>query len=147
VYLPPLRNRMEDVPLLINTFMSRLRQGTGKAITGLTHSAMDRVMAYHWPGNVRELKSALDYAFVLAEKGLIEPDHLPPLVEKNDGLDAAPDGPDVRNPGEKESLIRALRQTNGNQSQAARILGINRVTVWNRMKKYGIDLKKVMVAQ
>ena len=147
VYLPPLRARMEDVPLLINTFMSRLRKRTGKAITGLTHAAMDRVMAYHWPGNVRELKSALDYAFVLAEKGLIEPDHLPPLTEKKDELDAVPGRVDARNLAEKEALIRALRQSNGNQSQAARILGVNRVTVWNRMRKYGIDLKKVMVAQ
>jgi len=147
VYLPPLRDRMEDVPLLINTFMSRLRKRTGKAITGLTHAAMDRVMAYHWPGNVRELKSALDYAFVLAEKGLIEPDHLPPLTEKKDERDTVPGRADARNLAEKEALIRALRQSNGNQSQAARILGVNRVTVWNRMRKYGIDLKKVMVAQ
>jgi two-component system, NtrC family, response regulator HydG len=147
VYLPPLRDRMEDVPLLINTFMNRLRKSTGKAISGLTHTAMDRVMAYHWPGNVRELKSALDYAFVLAEKGLIEPDHLPPLTENREALNAAPDGSDARGLAEKEALIRALRQSNGNQSQAARILGVNRVTVWNRMRKYGIDLKKVMVAQ
>ena len=150
IHLPPLRERMEDIPLLINTFINRLASRTGKPITGLTHTAMDKVMAYHWPGNVRELKSVLEYAFVIAEKGLIEPDHIPRLQGKNTKQDfGAPvmGQPEAAYSDEKEALIRALRQSNGNQSQAARILGINRVTVWNRMKKYGIDLKRVMVSQ
>ncbi len=141
---------MEDIPLLINTFINRLASRTGKPITGLTHTAMDKVMAYHWPGNVRELKSVLEYAFVIAEKGLIEPDHIPRLQGKNTKQDfgaPAMGQPEAAYSDEKEALIRALRQSNGNQSQAARILGINRVTVWNRMKKYGIDLKRVMVSQ
>ena len=139
---------MEDIPLLINTFIYRLASRTGKKIAGLTHTAMDKVMAYHWPGNVRELKSVLEYAFVIAEKGLIGPEHLPPLqgrIRRGDDFTAV--DPVAVNTNEKEALIRALRQSNGNQSQAARILGVNRVTVWNRMKKYGIDLKRVMVSQ
>jgi two-component system, NtrC family, response regulator HydG len=148
IYLPPLRDRMEDIPLLISTFVQRLSERTGKSITGLSHAAMDKIMAYHWPGNVRELKSVLEYAYVVAEKGIIEPDHLPQLVDKRDGFDGSvSDGSGNAVLAEKEALIRALRQSGGNQTQAARILGINRVTVWNRMKKYGIDLKKVMVAQ
>ncbi|MGD9032605.1 MAG: sigma 54-interacting transcriptional regulator [Desulfobacteraceae bacterium] len=147
IHLPPLRERLEDVPLLVNTFIGRLQSRTGKNITGLSPASLEQFMAYHWPGNVRELKSALEYAFVIAENGLIEPDQLPAQIAKgkeemNDEAFTPPRG----DPAEKAALVEALRQSNGNQSQAARILGVNRVTVWNRMKKYGIDLKKVMVS-
>jgi transcriptional regulator with PAS, ATPase and Fis domain len=145
IYIPPLRDRKEDIPLLVNAFISRLQTRTGKSITGLTPEAMEQFMAYQWPGNIRELKSALEYAFVIAEQGLIDPDHLPPQTTANirtGGVNAVLF--DSKDLAEKKELIEALRRSKGNQSQAARILGINRVTVWNRMKKYGIDLKKVM---
>jgi len=162
IHLPPLRERAEDVPLLVNTFIRRLRSRTGEAISGLTPAAMECFMDYHWPGNVRELKSALEFAFVIAEQGLIDLDQLPPKITAPKrpltdpsrlSLQAADHGKPAETstytfpPGEsaeKRELIEALRKTNGNQSQAARILSINRVTVWNRMKKYGIDLKKVL---
>jgi PAS domain S-box-containing protein len=145
IHLPPLRNRIEDIPLLVNAFIGRLQKKTGKNITGLTQEAMEQFMSYQWPGNVRELKSALEYAFVIAEKGLIHLSHLPAKIADNQGAGGINSFlPDRKNPAEKKALIEALQQSNGNQSQAARILGINRVTVWNRMKKYGIDLRKVM---
>jgi len=104
-------------------------------------------MSHYWPGNVRELKSALEYAFVVAEKNVIGLDQLPPQFTAND-FSTLPGEEmiSLRASTEKEELIKALRQTGGNQTQAAKALGINRVTVWNRMKKYGIDLKKVLVA-
>jgi PAS domain S-box-containing protein len=162
ISLPPLRERTEDIPLLAGVFIRRLQEKDGKPISGLTPSAMERFMAYPWPGNVRELKSALDYAFILAEKGLIGRDHLPPHIAAANGgptpFTRVPAGNQTLHsdgtvtymqnhqgaPEEKTALINALRQSGGNQSEAARILGINRVTVWNRMKKYGIDLKRVM---
>ena len=164
IHLPPLRDHLEDIPLLVNTFMRRLRARTAKKISGLTAAAMERFMQYSWPGNVRELKSALEFAFVIAESGLIDIDQLPPKITepRSKTIQSGPIPPaeiqfaDSQNrlppayrseePAEKTALIAALRQTSGNQSQAARILGINRVTVWNRMKKYGIDLKKVLSA-
>jgi len=162
IFLPPLRNRTEDIPLLVNTFIPRLHSITGKQITGLTSAAMERFMRYRWPGNIRELKSALEFAFVIAEDGLIDLDQLPPNIAQPVWRPIQPDQ-QLREPvghqnypqmhalpsnssenTEKSALIEALRQTNGNQTQAARILSINRVTVWNRMKKYNIDLKKVL---
>ena len=106
---------------------------------------MERFFSYHWPGNIREVKSALEYAFVVADGGLIGEEHLPQQIILQDyhGKVSAPLN-DSREPADKLALVEALRQSGGNQSQAARILGINRVTVWNRMKKYGIDLKRVM---
>ena len=162
ISLPPLRERTEDIPILVGEFIRRLQKKSGKNIRGLTRSAMDSFIAYPWPGNVRELKNALDYAFILAEQGLIGTKHLPthiigapgspqvtgaPSPATSEPYDAAGVtylGKPPGDPAEKAALVDALRQCNGNQSQAARLLGINRVTVWNRMKKYGIDLKRVM---
>ncbi len=145
IYLPPLRDRTEDIPLLVSKFIHRLNKRSGKSITGLSRTAMERFFSYHWPGNIREVKSALEYAFVVADGGLIGEEHLPQQVILQDyhGKVSAPLN-DSREPADKLALVEALRQSGGNQSQAARILGINRVTVWNRMKKYGIDLKRVM---
>jgi len=101
---------------------------------------------------VRELKGALEYAFVVTEDGIIDLDHLPPQLVKSQ---PQPDrsgwsvvSPEAEPGGlsQKEALVAALRRTGGNQSQAAKLLGVNRVTVYNRMKKYGIELKKVMQA-
>jgi PAS domain S-box-containing protein len=145
IHIPPLRNRTEDIPLLVNAFIRRLQTKTGKNITGLTQEAMEQLMAYQWPGNVREVKSALEYAFVIAEEGLINPEHLPrPIAGYKGAGGVNPILFNHKDLAEKKALIKALLQSKGNQSQAARILGINRVTVWNRIKKYGIDLKKVM---
>jgi PAS domain S-box-containing protein len=141
IHIPPLRERMEDIPLLVNTFIHQLRLRTDKDITGLSSEAMDRFMSYRWPGNVRELKSALEYAFVVAEQGLITPGHLPIQIKEGQTMKSADPSKGLENPAEKQELLEALRRTNGNQSQAARMLGINRVTVWNRMKKYNISLK------
>ncbi len=145
IYLPPLRQRKEDLPILVSSFIQRLQRITGKGINGLTPSALMLFMDYSWPGNVRELKSVLEYAFVIAESGLVDVEHLPPQFAQGDAAAARGMSP-ADGSTEKTALIEALRRTNGNQTQAARLLGINRVTVWNRMRKYGVDLKKVLQA-
>ena len=146
IHLPPVRKRKDDIPLLVNTFINRLELRTGKSIRGLTREALNCFMEYRWPGNVREMKSALEYAFTLADKDTIDIDHLPPQM-----LPQAPANGPAPGQGflqtdntQREQLIEALKATGGNQSQAARLLGINRVTVWNRMRKYGIDLNRVI---
>jgi PAS domain S-box-containing protein len=145
IHLPLLKERKEDIPLLVSAFMGRLAKRTGKALSGLSGDAMDRLMHYDWPGNVRELKSALEYAYVIADEGPITIEHLPPKITHSPGLSNAGVAPSIRfDATEKQALIDALIQTGGNQTRAAQVLGINRVTVWNRMRKYGIDLKKVI---
>ena len=150
IFLPPLRERVEDIPVLVNTFIQRLMSKTGKNITGLSQETMESFMKYNWPGNIRELKGTLEYAFVIAEKGLIDIRHLPRKFTMAQSITGSADSfavPQLINDksSQKDELINALRQTNGNQSQAAQILGINRVTVWNRIKKYNINLKKSIV--
>jgi two-component system response regulator HydG len=144
IHLPPVRKRKDDIPLLVNTFINRLEIRTGKSIRGLTRDALNRFMDYRWPGNVREMKSALEYAFTVADKDIIDIDHLPPhLVSPISPAVSVPERT-VRDSDstQRQQLIAALQSTGGNQSQAARLLGINRVTVWNRMRKYGINLKR-----
>ena len=100
-------------------------------------------MSYAWPGNVRELKSAFEYAFVTCQELVIQPYHFPPTVNS-----AQPSVKNTKTPPlnradmKKKQLIEALESAGGNQSRAAEMLGISRVTVWNRMKKYGITAQK-----
>ena len=152
IHLPPLRDRKEDIPLLVDAFIHRLNARTKKSVTGPDPSAMEAFMDYPWPGNIRELKNVIEYAFVIAEGPTIQHGHLPrKILESGDARSPSP-GPlapplvHSRDANEKKELIRALKQTEGNQTRAAKLLNINRVTVWNRMKKYGIDLKKVLSA-
>jgi transcriptional regulator with PAS, ATPase and Fis domain len=143
IRLPPLRQRKEDIPLLVDTFMRRLNKKTRKNVKGVQREAMNALVDYHWPGNVRELKSILHYAFTIAESGPINCDHLPPQLMGHIQLDeATTTSLNIKDTREKQLLIEALREAGGNQTRAAKILGVNRVTIWNRMRKYGIDIKR-----
>ncbi len=165
IHVPPLRRRAEDIPLLAEHFLEDIRARTGKPVHGLTPEALRLMSAHHWPGNVRELKSALEYACVLTDTGPIAPEHLPPSLAAASGACPPPaqaspgpeDGisrPGTQNGAEnfrpelpkspKQALIDALLATGGNQTRAAALLGVSRGTVVNRMRKYGIDLKKVV---
>jgi transcriptional regulator of acetoin/glycerol metabolism len=105
---------------------------------------MHLLTAYQWPGNVRELKAALEYAFVLKDSGLIGPNDLPQYVHENLDVDICHYQQDSKiECEEKSALIEALKKSMGNKSQAARLLGISRGTVWNRMRKYNINPKKI----
>jgi two-component system response regulator HydG len=103
---------------------------------------MEMLSRYHWPGNVRELRNAIEYAFVLCPSGGIGKQHLPPKVVGRSAACPEPKTDGRSAEAEKETLIRVLRQTGGNQSEAARLLGVSRVTVWKRIKKHGLDMKR-----
>jgi two-component system, NtrC family, response regulator HydG len=139
IVIPPLRERRSDIPLLAESFFRRIRLKNDKNIDVISNSALDSLMNYSWPGNVRELKSALEYGFVTCDGSVIEPLHLPPDVFQN-SIQISPKKKISlnRNEIQKSQLIDALEQTGGNQTKAARILGVSRITVWNRMNKYGI---------
>ncbi|HAA02426.1 MAG TPA: sigma-54-dependent Fis family transcriptional regulator [Syntrophobacteraceae bacterium] len=145
IQLPPLRERREDLPGLTEHFIRQLRTRSGKDISGLTPDAMELVMRHRWPGNVRELRSVLEYAFVIAEGGLIHPEHLPAQLARSSSGQQSPDGLIASAAhDEKTALVDALMACRGNQSKAARLLGVNRVTVWHRIKKYGIDIRELV---
>jgi two-component system response regulator HydG len=142
IILPPLRERPDDISLLAESFFRTNQLKSGKDIKGISNEAMALLTAYKWPGNVRELRSAFEYAFVTCQESLIQPHHFPPTIyQGKPGKDPVRKPALNRKGNKKSDLIHALKQAGGNQSEAARILGVSRVTVWNRIRQFGIDLK------
>ncbi len=138
IRIPPLAQRREDIPLLAETFINRIRLKTSKNITGASREAMEILMAYSWPGNVRELINALEYGFVLCPEGLLAPEHLPAHLLTG----TAGRGPTERtgsggglSPEEEGRIRAAMRKTGGNKTEAAALLGISRVTLWKKLKR------------
>jgi two-component system response regulator HydG len=145
IRLPPLRNRIDDIPLLANAFFEKTQLKSKNPISGISEDAMSLLMMHEWPGNVRELRSAIEYAFVACHESFIQPVHLPHSIFSN----REPRGIS-RSLGasladiEKRELMEALRKSDGNQAKAARLLGVSRVTVWSRIKKHEIDIRRVI---
>jgi transcriptional regulator with PAS, ATPase and Fis domain len=142
IHVPPLRERVDDIPLLARSFFNRILLKSSKHIQGISNPALEALMRYSWPGNVRELKSAFEFAFVSCQGDAIMPENLPRHIiegvapEPDDSIPiSAANIDDLK----KERLRRALKASGGNQSEAARRLGISRTSVWNQMKRYGIS--------
>jgi PAS domain S-box-containing protein len=126
VRLPPLRERREDIPLLVSAFIAQSRAATGKAVREVSREAMRLLLDYPWPGNVRELRSAIELATIHCHSEVIEPGDLPPEL--------ADEGPAVPvAEGAAHTLLDALTQANGNRTRAARLLGISRATFYRRL--------------
>jgi two-component system response regulator HydG len=142
IHVPPLRERVSDIPLLAEHFFRRIQLKSDKKINGIAKDAMHLLMAHAWPGNVRELKSTFEYAFVTCQGLMIQARDLPPdIIGTPKAVPTAISAGGTRDDTKKRRLIEALEKTGGNQSQAAEILGVTRVTVWNQMRKYGIAAK------
>jgi transcriptional regulator of acetoin/glycerol metabolism len=126
-----------------DSFFRRIQLKNDKKIMGISNESMELLMSYAWPGNVRELKSAFEYAFVTCQDLVIQPYHFPPTVNSAQRSVKNTKTPILnRTDMKKKQLIEALESAGGNQSRAAEILGISRVTVWNCMKRYGITARK-----
>jgi len=140
IHLPPLSQRVEDIPLLAEAFFRNLRLKSGKDVGGISREAMDALMRYNWPGNVRELRSAFEYAFITCQESMIKPAHFPSTIfQENKRPQSTKQLSYNLHEIEKRELIDALERSGGNKSKAAVFLGVSRVTVWNRMKRFGID--------
>lgn len=142
IVLPPLRERVEDIPLLVEHVLTEIRGTLQKPIEGISAEAMERLMAYSWPGNVRELRNSLERAAIMAEGSLIQADDLPlsfrlPAEPRAAGQGQALD----ERVGELERawIVEALKEAHGVQARAAEALGIPVRSLWYRVKKYGID--------
>jgi PAS domain S-box-containing protein len=144
IHLPPLRERLADIPLLTDTFIHRMSLKTDKSITGIDKEALDIFIRYHWPGNIRELINVIEYAFVLCPGGEISKDHLPNQFAAKYEPQALKGEKTVTRQADdaRQELIRVLRETDGNKSEAARRLGVSRVTLWKWIKKYDIQIER-----
>lgn len=139
IHVPPLRERSEDIPTLVDYFMSRRNRESETTAKRISASALDALLTYSWPGNVRELKSTVEYMCVTCAESVIKAHHLPRRISGISLMDEAGSFPVRKKDSDaRKELIKALEQSGGNRAETARILGVSRVTVWNRMKKYGI---------
>ena len=138
VSLPPLRQRREDIPLLVDYFIEHFNHIKGKQIPGLSQGAMTALMMYEWPGNIRELENAIEHAFVLCSDGLIGLHHLPERLQLSNNVQPVPDGMTLKDV-EKLTITQALERNQWKKVQTARELGIDKNTLRRKIIRYGIQ--------
>jgi len=136
IYLPPLRERREDIPLLARHFMRRFAAAMNKPITEISPEAMEKLMAYDWPGNVRELENAIERAMVVGRPPVIRPEDLPFQIAQRERPTA--DELESLEDVERSHIEKILLKTDWNITRAASILKIDRVTLYNKIRKYGL---------
>jgi PAS domain S-box-containing protein len=139
--VPPLAERREDIPHLIEHFIERFNAKQGKRIQGVAPAVMEILMRHDFPGNARELENLIEYCFVLCHNGLVEVEHLPEDFRSKERASASGVVPDALPPleqSEATAIRAALGRCGGHQGRAAEALGISRTTLWRKMTKYGV---------
>jgi len=154
ITLPPLRDRKEDIPDLVEYFIFKYSHKYQKIVTGVAPDAMESLINYSWPGNVRELENAIAHAIVVSHGQIILKEHLPQNITGNKTKEDASKIINVEDEGvvplndliakvEKDMIIKALKSTNGNKSKAARLLGISRKSLFNKIRDYNINIDNI----
>jgi len=147
IKLPPLRERKEDIPLMIHHFLNNFNVELGKKIETVSPEVLHILMVYHWPGNVRELRNTLEHICILCKNTTIVEDDLPSDFPGHDlsfdeSFQTLSDDDQPRSsktlPDDKQTLLKALEQAQWNKTRAAEILGISRRTLYRRLKEYQI---------
>jgi len=148
VALPPLRERREDVAMLVQHFVEKFNQDSGKHVTGVHPQAMELLRAYDWPGNIRELRNAVERAVILSDGELITRDHLPP--------DMAGKGPErhvfrigyglTLDAVEKEYILGSLQRNANNKARTAEVLGVSEKTLYNKLNRYSAEARAAAAA-
>src|SRR6266550_2399588 len=146
IAVPPLRERKQDIPPLVASFVKQFAQQLGKPEPAIAPDAFQKLLDYSWPGNVRELQNAVEYAVVLARQNLIGVKELPtevqlpPALQRTEHTLAVRSGVQSLDDVEKSTILQALAQCHGNKKRAAELLGIQRPTLYNKLKRYAIEL-------
>ncbi len=145
IALPPLRERLEDVLELADTFLADIGETVGRPAAGISREARDHLLTYEWPGNVRELRNAIERAVILADGGFIKSEHLPSTprrAARNDDEGAStgslPAGGVNLEDIERSLVVKALTQARHNKTRAAKLLGLTRAQLYSRIEKYGL---------
>jgi len=149
VFLPPLRERKDDVLALANHFSKKFAERMKKSVRRITTSAINMLMAYHWPGNVRELENCMEHAVLLSHDGVIHGRDLPPTLQMPATLRDDADGSLRSNVAqlERDMLVDALKRASGNVSAAGRELGVGERMVRYKIRKFAIDLAQLVPAR
>ena len=142
--LPPLRERREDIPLLVNHFINRYNEKHHLKVKNISSAALNILVEYDWQGNIRELENAIERAIILSESSCIEVSALPPDIRKSETFEDKELGNDeysikkIHLIMEEQLIIKALNKTNGNRTQASKLLGISHPSLLSKMKGFGI---------
>ncbi len=136
IVIQPLRERREDIPLLVRHFHDVFNDRLNRSVGAISDDVMDIFMRYKWPGNVRELENAMEHAFVLCHDRIITADHLPAAIRKGKRIKYNARG--INHPEERLLIVEALTSTGGNKAKAARSLGMSRQNIYRKIKKYNI---------
>ena len=146
---PPLRERIGDIPLLVDHYIEEMNDQTGKQVKGFSDDAMTLLQRYNWPGNVRELVNVIERAVVLAKGSHIRPDDLPEALRRDhvemegvSGRLASGNLKSALSHPERQIILEALEVNGWNRQETARMLGINRTTLYKKMKKFDITYEK-----
>ncbi len=143
IALPPLRDRLEDIPLLVQHFIEKFNAEKGKEILGITDDALDLLMRHKYPGNIRELENIIEYAFILCHEAFIRPEHLPePFNTPHDQADGGAIGigrPMSLEEIEKRAILNALERNRWKKLATCRELGISKDTLRRKIRKYKLD--------
>jgi len=152
IHLPPLRDRQDDIPLLLRFFMEKYNRHSGKNMLGIDAKARAAMLAYDYPGNIRELENIIQHAFAMCASDIITIEDLPVFMQnvspvKRLAAFGGPDGTDTANADndlllsevEKATILKAFARFGDNHTKAAKALGISRSTLWRKMKEYGIN--------
>ncbi|MFO0983202.1 MAG: sigma 54-interacting transcriptional regulator [Planctomycetota bacterium] len=138
--LPPLRDRLDDVPLLCQTLLERLRDHEKRSALGVTRAALITLMRYRWPGNIRELEHVLERACIMTDEDFLTPDDLPQIIRESatatDGDNALLSVPDSLEEMERIHIAHVLKKSDYNKVAASKMLGISRSTLYQKMAKY-----------
>jgi transcriptional regulator with PAS, ATPase and Fis domain len=144
--IPPLAERREDIPPLVDHFVQRFNAKQGKRIQGVEPAVMELLLRHSFAGNARELENLIEYAFVLCRNGMIEVRHLPEHLQTKAKRTASARKPESIPPlqqNEANAIKLALVKNQGHQARAAAELGISRTTLWRKIRKYGIDVQEL----
>ena len=143
VELPPLRERREDIPLLITTFIRTCSEENGKPVREITQEAVNVLMAYDWPGNVRELRNAIEQMVVLSRSERLTLRDVPMAIRAGSDLRkiavVRPGTTMTLEEAERQLIVHALKETGGNRTNAAGKIGMSRRTLHRKLKKYGLE--------
>ena len=143
LFLPALRERPADVALLVEKFVAEMNEKSRRRIAHVSGGALEALTRYSFPGNVRELRNILAYAYVIGDGPRLELSHLPPEVVSAEVVNGGRAEPDEAfpkaEPGDAKKIRSALARTKGSREQAAKLLGLSRVTLWRRMRELGIE--------
>jgi Nif-specific regulatory protein len=140
IYVPPLRDRKSDIPLLTDYFLEKFAAETGRDVKRISTPAIELMMSYHWPGNVRELENCIARAVLIAQEGVVREHHLPPTLQtgRSSGTSKTGSLQDLMMGYEREILVEAMKNAGGNQSQAARALGTTARILGYRLRRHGL---------